>query len=245
MESTLNGGIDSEIKLELLALVLWVSLKGGEDFATLRVVQLLSGNDGDLLLSIQFLVQLLVPIGNTTNIGESLVLGQNLEEFHGKRLEISNRAQSLVEKSDFLSTDTSVLSELFESLRVLVQRLKVNNILINGEKGTFGGSRREEDGGISTLNSVFLGWWLIIRGGFDNLNITNAESSEKILRDLTHWLRFGGTREISLGSSWLVVNNWFRFCNVLLSSSFFNMLLFGWLVSDLLLSLSTEVSLHS
>ena len=88
-------------------------------------------------------------------------------------MEISDTTESLVEEADLLNSNTSVLSEQLERFGVLIKTLDVSNIFIDGVKSLLLRSTGEEDGGISALDGVFLGWWLVIGGRVDLLNITD------------------------------------------------------------------------
>ena len=138
-----------------------------------------SRDDGDLLLLVELLIKLGVFLTNGLDEGESLVFGQNLEELNGKWVEIGDALQSLVELGDFLHTDSCVLGEKLETLRVVVEALDVGHILVDGVEGFLLGGGGEENGGISSLDGVLLGWGLVVWGRVDLLNVSNGESREQ------------------------------------------------------------------
>ena len=132
-------------------------------------------------------------------------------------MEISDTAESLVEEADLLNSNTSVLSEQLERFGVLIKALDVSNIFIDGVKSLLLRSTGEEDGGISALDGVFLGWWLVIGGRVDLLNITDRESCEEAGVNLFCCLGLRSCREIGSGFYWLWC--WFRYD---LLDNFFN-----------------------
>ena len=162
----------------MLALVLRVSLECFQDLLLLARVKRLSRDDRNLFLTIQLLVELLVLVGNTIDEDKALVLSQDLEELVGRRVEISNRLESLIELSDFFRTHSSVLSKIAEGLRVLVKRLQVDNVLVYGVKSALGRSGGKKNGSVATLHRVLRGWRLVIRGTLDLRNIADGKGAE-------------------------------------------------------------------
>ena len=103
-------------------------------------------------------------------------------------------------------------------------------------------SRSEENGGISSLNSVVLSWWLVIWGRLNLLNITNGESLEEILANSLLLGGLIGSREIGLSLNWLW--DWFwSWLGDWLLMNFMGLLFFGCGLWGSLLLLSTECSL--
>jgi hypothetical protein len=201
LEAALDGRVDSEVKLELLALVLRVGLKSSQHLSLLARVQGLSRDDSDLLFTVQLLVKLLVSIGNGADVVESLVLGEDLNELVSDRVEVTDGPESIVELSDFLEADTSVHGEVAEGLGVLVQALQVSDILIDGEESAISGSRGEKDGSVATLDGVLHSRGLVIGSRGDFLDIAEAEGSEQVLGHGLTGARLGGTSEVNLGLS--------------------------------------------
>lgn len=146
-------------------------------------------------------------------------------------MEISDTTESLVEEADLLNSNTSVLSEQLERFGVLIKTLDVSNIFIDGVKSLLLRSTGEENGGISALDGIFLGWWLVIRGRVDLLNITDRESCEEAGVNLFCCLGLRSSREIGSGLYWRW--SWFRY------EYFFNNLLNDFLLD----SLGTSVNL--
>ena len=67
LEAALDRCINLEFKFEFLAFVVRVCLQSLKYFLLLRVVQGFSGDDSDLLLFVQELVELGIPVGDVTN----------------------------------------------------------------------------------------------------------------------------------------------------------------------------------
>jgi len=143
-------------------------------------------------------------------------------------VEISDTTESLVEEADLLNSNTSVLSEQLERFGVLIKTLDVSNIFIDGVKSLLLRSTGEENGGISALDGVFLGWWLVIGGRVDLLNITDRESCEEAGVNLFCFLGLRSCREIGSGLYWLW--SWFRYD---LLDNFFNNLFNDFLLDSL------------
>lgn len=98
-------------------------------------------DDSDLLFLVELLVKLLIFTGDILNEYKSLVLSQNGQEVKGDGVEFSNFVENLVQLSDFLDADTTVLGELAEHSGVDVKLRKVHHVLVDVEQGiTLGGS---------------------------------------------------------------------------------------------------------
>jgi len=192
LQSSLDGGVHSELELELLVFVLGVGLEGSEDLVLLGGGELLGRDNGDLLLLVEGLVELGVLGGNEVQVGESLVLGEDLDELDGEGVEIGKRLQSLVELLDFLGANACVLRELLERLRVLVQLLEVGEVLVDRVQSLLLRGGREEHSGVPALNSVVLGGGLVVGGRLNLLHVSNVEASEEGLVDLLLGLSLGG-----------------------------------------------------
>ena len=67
--------IDLVLDCESFTSVLRISLKSAEHFTLLSRVKFLRGNDRDLFLLVELLVQLLVLAGNFLNVYETLIFG--------------------------------------------------------------------------------------------------------------------------------------------------------------------------
>jgi hypothetical protein len=199
LEATLDGRVNSEVKQELLALVSRVGLEGSQHLSLLARVEGLSRDDGDLLLTVELLVQLLVSVRDGVDIVETLVLGKDLNELESDRVEVTDGLESLVEESDLLKTNTGVQGEVAEGLGVLVEALKVSDILEHGVEGALSGGSHEKDGSIATLDGVLHVGRLVIGSGCNLLDITKAEGGEQGLVDGLASLGRGGGREVSLG----------------------------------------------
>jgi len=119
------------------------------------------------------LVKLAVSIGNLTNVDESLVLGQHLEELEGDIAEWSGGLESLVKLLDLLGSDSLVLSEESEGLAVGEELLKIFDILENVVELALSGGVSEKNTGVSAFDSIFLAWWLVVWGRLDLLDVAN------------------------------------------------------------------------
>ena len=108
-------------------------------------VKWLSRDDGNLLLFVKLLVKLLVSVSDISDESQSLVFGQNFKELDSQWVEIANAAESLVELMDFFVSNTSVLSEKLEGLRVLIKTSNILHIFIDGVEGLLLGSTSEEN----------------------------------------------------------------------------------------------------
>ena len=116
LESTKDSVVDFVVNGELLARVLGVGLKGGNDLRLLVVAELRGGDDGDLLLLVELLVELGVLLSDHVKSVEALVLGEDGEELEGSFGEWSGLLEGLVELADLVGADTTVLGEEAEHL---------------------------------------------------------------------------------------------------------------------------------
>lgn len=88
-------------------------------------------DDGDLLFTVQLFIQLGEAVSNIIDPAKTLVLGKNNEELSGGRVQLRDAVEGFVELGDFLETDTCVLGEKLEGLRVLVEGLQVDNVFVH------------------------------------------------------------------------------------------------------------------
>ena len=79
-------------------------------------------------------------------------------------MEVTNAAQSLIKKLNFSASYTGVLGEELERFGVVIQALDVSHVLKNGKESFRLGSGGEENGCISSLNSVLCKWRLVVFG---------------------------------------------------------------------------------
>lgn len=201
LEAALDGVVNGEVKLELLALVLRVGLEGSQHLGLLARVESLSGNDSDLLLTVKLLVILLVLVRDGADVRETLVLGEDLNEPESGGVEVTDRLESLVELGDLLEANTGVHGEKLESIGVLVKALQVSDILKNGIKGAIIGSSGEKDGGVAARDGVLHSRSLVAGSRLDLLDIAKAEGLEQFLVNGLGSLGSGSTREVNLGLS--------------------------------------------
>lgn len=87
--------------------------------------------------------------------------------------------KGLVEKSDFLLTNTRVLGKQSKWLTVSVKLRKVHHVLIYVVKSIFLGSGCEKNACISALNGVFTWWGFIVWSWSDFFDIAERERLEK------------------------------------------------------------------
>lgn len=130
----------------------------------------MGGDDGDLFLSVKQLVQLLIALGDRVQETQSLGFSQDLQEFDGQWVEGTQVVKNLIQLNNFSSTNTSVLSEKMEGLTFIVNFLEVHDIFINIKESSLLRGRSEKYCSISTFNSVFLHWWLMIWGALYNID---------------------------------------------------------------------------
>ena len=246
LEAALDGVVNGEVKLELLALVLRVGLEGSQHLGLLARVESLSGNDSDLLLTVKLLVQLLVLVSDGADVRETLVLGEDLNESESGGVEVTDRLESLVELGDLLEANTGVHGEVLESIGVLVKALQVSDILKNGIKGAISGSSGEKDGGVAALDGVFHSRSLVAGSRLDLLDIAKAEGLEQFLVNGLASLGSGSTREVNLGLSRFSdgLKNWLRNGSDLLDNRLGLILSLRSLSGGGLLLLATEGSLQ-
>ena len=203
LQTTHDRLIDLVIDRELLALVLRVGRECGHHLLLLISCQLLRRDDGDLLFLVELLVELRVLLGDLRNEVETLVLSKNRHELEGSVAEGSRLAESLVQLGDFGTTNSAVLGEETELLTVPVQLADVLEILVHAKEVTILRGSGEEDAGVTSLDSVLLGGWLVVGGRVNLADITHGESLEErsvqvevllcggSLDGLRCWLRFG------------------------------------------------------
>ena len=173
MESAHDGGVNRIFNSERFAFVLRVGLERSHHLLLLDFGELRSRDNGDLLLLVEFTVQLNVPLRDLANEYETFVLGQHGQEVHRDGVELSSLLEDAVEVLDFLFADTTVLGEEFEVFGVLVELTEVNHVFVDVEESGVVGSGGEKNTGIATFNSVLLAWRLVVGGGVDNLDVAN------------------------------------------------------------------------
>jgi len=173
LKTSLDSGVNSVLQLEVFTSIVGVCLQSRKDLSLFTAGERLSGDDGDLLLLVELLVQLDVAGCNSTDVSESLVLSQHFKELNGQRMELAEGVEGLVEQLDLSGSDTCVLSEELERFRVVVQGLNVANVFVNCVQGLVFRSRREEHGGVSSLNGVLLTGRLVAWSALDLLHISN------------------------------------------------------------------------
>jgi len=117
-------------------------------------------------------------------------------------MESGDTLEGSVELLDFFGTNTSVLGEEVESLRVVIECLNIGEVFINGIEGLLLRGSGEENTGISSLDGILGNWGLVIWGTVDLLDASDTESTKQILLDVWSWLRGTGTREVYLLSGW-------------------------------------------
>jgi len=79
-------------------------------------------------------------------------------------MEVTNAAQSLIKKLNFSASYTGVLGEELERFGVVIQALDVSHVLENGKERLGLGSGGEENGCVSSFNSVLGKWRLMVFG---------------------------------------------------------------------------------
>jgi hypothetical protein len=117
-------------------------------------------------------------------------------------MESGDTLEGSVELLDFFGTNTSVLGEEVESLRVVIECLNIGEVFINGIEGLLLRGSGEENTGISSLDGILGNWGFVIWGTVDLLDASDTESTKQILLDVWSWLRGTGTREVYLLSGW-------------------------------------------
>ena len=117
-------------------------------------------------------------------------------------MESGDTLEGSVELLDFFGTNTSVLGEEVESLRVIIECLNIGEVFINGKEGLLLRCSGEENTGISSLDGILGNWRLVIWGTVDLLDGSDTESTKQILLDVWSWLRGTGTREVWLLFGW-------------------------------------------
>ena len=124
-------------------------------------------------------------------------------------MEISHFLKTGIELSNFSHTDSRVLSELSESFGVCVKRIEISEVFIDSVHWFLFRSSDEKNGGVSTLDGIFLGWWFIVWDAVSLFDISNRE------RNIQRWITFDWSYWSSLlnWSSfnwfWSGFNNWF------------------------------------
>jgi len=117
-------------------------------------------------------------------------------------MESGDTLEGSVELLDFFGTNTSVLGEEVESLRVVIECLNIGEVFINGIEGLLLRGSGEENTGISSLDGILGNWGLVIWGTVDLLDASDTESTKQILLDVWSWLRGTSTREVYLLFGW-------------------------------------------
>jgi hypothetical protein len=198
LETALDALVDGELKGELFAGIQGVGLQGSEHLSLLISGESQGGDDSDLLLLVQGFVELDVSLGDSSDKGESLIFGQDLEELHGEWVESTNALEGGIELEHFGLANTSVLGEALEGVGSLIQSLDVGDVLVDIIEALLLGGCAEKDAGISSLNGVLLNWWLVILGGLHDLNVSNGERLEEALVKNLVLLSNRSSREVNL-----------------------------------------------
>lgn len=140
----------------MLASVLGVALKRGDDLVLLTIREGNGRNDRDLLFLVELLVQFSVLGANLLDVNETLVFSKDSQEVDCGIAERSSLSEGLVEQSHFFGTDTAILSEEAERLAMTIELLQVHHILVYVEEGVVLGGSGEENACIATLDRVLL-----------------------------------------------------------------------------------------
>ena len=172
LQSSEDGLIDLELKHELFALVLGVSLEGAKNLLLLSGGETVGGNDGDLLLLVELLVKLGVLLGDLLDVHEALVLGEDLDEADGDLVEVASLLKANVEGADLLNTDTGVQSEHLEALRVLVKLAQEFHVFVHIVEGAVLRCSCKENCCVSAWDGVFLGRGLVVGSRLNPLDIS-------------------------------------------------------------------------
>lgn len=175
LQSTENSLIDLELDLEFLVLVLGVGLEAVENLLLLVLGKAVGRDHGDLLLLVELLVELGILLRDFLDEHQTLVLSEDLNEADGHCVEVASLLEALVELTDLLHADTSVLGEQLEALRVGVQLAQELHVFVHVVKGALLRSGGEEHASIAAWDGVFLGRRLVVGGGLDLLHITEGE----------------------------------------------------------------------
>lgn len=101
-QPALDGLVDLELKDEVLAHVIRVLLKCRKDLRLLVAVELVRGDDGNLLFPVQLHIQLLVLASNFVNVQKSFVRAQELDELDGQRLQRDHAGDDFDELLSFV-----------------------------------------------------------------------------------------------------------------------------------------------
>lgn len=145
------------------------------------LAQLIGRNDGDLLLLVELLVQLLVFAGDVLDVDQTLVLSQHGQEVHGAGVEWGDGFEGLVKFTDFFQADTAVFGELSEHLGVGVEFGKVHHVLVHVEESGLLGGSGEQNVGVATFDGVFIGRCFVVWGGINSSNITKIKLIKQAL----------------------------------------------------------------
>lgn len=109
----------------------------------------------------------------------------------------AHAVESVIELVDLLEADTSVLGEQLEGLRVLVEGLQVDDVLVHGVQSLIGRSRSKEHGSIAAGDSVLSLGRFVIGCALYHWDFANGEGYEQIFRWCIHSGGVGRAREIS------------------------------------------------
>ena len=194
--------VDLVVDSELLAFVLGVSLQGRYNLRLLVCGKFSGGDDGDLLLLVELLVQLGVLLGDVVDLVQTLVLGQDGQETHGGFAEGSRLLERGVKLGDLFAADATILGEQTELLAVSVDLLHEAQVLVHVVQIAVLRSCGEKHARVAALNGVLLGGWLVIWGRFNNLDVSDREGLEEGSVEWIHsrsssgwlgcWLGLGG-----------------------------------------------------
>ena len=171
LESSEDSAVDLELQYELHAFVSGVFLQRCEHIALLRLVQVLSRDNSDLLLIVEQLVQFKIFLRNVIDVHESLTVAADLDEFVRHVVEVSDRAERIVEGIYFPVADSRVSGEELEIFAVFIERDKVSHVLVNFEKRVLQRGGGEEHGGEPALDCIFVDGGLVVVCGVDSLDV--------------------------------------------------------------------------
>ena len=202
LEAAHDRLVDLVVDSELLAFVLGVSLQGRYNLRLLVFGKISGGDDGDLLLLVELLVQFGVLLGDVVDLVQTLVLGQDGQETHGGFAEGSRLLERGVKLGDLFAADATILGEQTELLAVSVDLLHEAQVLVHVVQIAILRSCGEEHSGVTALNGVLLGGWLVIWGRFNHLDVADGEGLEEGSVEWIHrssssgwlgcWLGLGG-----------------------------------------------------
>ena len=139
-------------------------------------------------------------------------------------MEIGHFLKTGIELSYFSHTDTGVLSEKSETFGVSMKGIEISEVFIDSIHWFLFGCSNEKNGSISTLDSIFLGWWLVVWNRVSYFDITYREWNVQWcvnffwnLSSLSNWLWGCGNNWLwSSFNDWLWSGNGLWFSKVLI-----------------------------